>query len=59
MHFKEEIKHNILKNILTSKKRPKAIEGTFYVKTKPCYILGGNNFQLKEGWMDRKDQGLN
>jgi hypothetical protein len=49
MHFKEEIKHNILKNILTSKKRPKAIEGTFYVKTKPCYILGGNNFQLKEG----------
>jgi hypothetical protein len=38
--------HNILENILTSKKRPMAIEGAFYAKTKPCYILGDN--ELKE-----------
>jgi hypothetical protein len=31
-----------------SKKRPNAIEGAFYAKRKLCYILGGNNFQLKE-----------
>jgi len=60
MHFYEEIKYIIsLKTFSNYKKRSNAIKGAFYAKTKPCYILGNNNFQLKEAWMDKKYQGPN